>query len=269
MTEDEAISALAGPLVEHLDQTEFEYRPRRGKRLAPVRTWPDRLCGYRWNRNDSPWADYDELERLENILAPYCSDLDKNRDFSETEKQSIKYATKNLFRWGGVLRGKGHADPSLEDIERVMRTARSYRNVYQAPLDSAWTKLASVSTAKFERPQVIFDSRVSIAILDSIEFVCQKSPELERARLSLMKGNLGFVPGRGGNRPYRVKNLQQRGWKSRYGRWSAQFTASRLVNEMANILNSNTKFGEMPMRDGTFGKWSVRGVEMVLFMDGY
>lgn len=269
MTEDEAILTLAGPLVEHLGQTEFEYRPRRGKRLPPVKTWPDRLRGYRWSRNDSPWADYDELLCLENILATYCGELDLNPDWSDIDKQHVKDATKSLFRWGGVLRGQGHADPSLETIERVMRTARSYRNVYQAPLDSAWTKLAAVSTAKFERPQVIFDSRVSIAILDSIELVCQKSPKLERARLSLMKGNLGFVPGRGGNRPYRVKNLQQRGWKSRYGRWSAQFTASRLVNEMANILNSNTKFGEMPMPDGKFGKWSVRGVEMVLFMDGY
>jgi hypothetical protein len=269
MTENEAISVLAGPLVVHLSQAEFEYSPRRGIGVGAVKTWPDRLRGYRWKRNDSPWEDYCELKRLEDILAPYCSQLGADIDWPDADRTRLKEATEALFKWGGVLRGKGHKDPKLEVIDRVMRTALSYRDVYQAPLDSAWTKLAAVSTARSDLPQVIFDSRVSISILGSIDSVCDQNPDLEPARRALMMGGLGFVPGRGGNRPCRVRELQGRGWKSGYGKWSAQFTASRLVNEMVNVLNINGTFGEMPMPKGGFGRWTVRGVEMVLFMDGY
>jgi hypothetical protein len=38
---------------------------------------------------------------------------------------------------------------------------------------------------------------------------------------------------------------------------------------MVNFLNLNGEFGEMPMPGGKSGRWTVRGVEMVLFMDGY
>ena len=63
-------------------------------------------------------------------------------------------------------------------------------------------------------------------------------------------------------------------WPNGYRSWRAQLAASALVAEVRDILNANSKeYGEMPQLDPRAseigGPWTVRGVEMVLFMDGY
>jgi hypothetical protein len=74
------------------------------------------------------------------------------------------------------------------------------------------------------------------------------------------------VPGRGGTRdqPYQLH------WKSGYGRWDAQFFASLLVRIMRDALNEDPRrYGLMPIAGSSDSAWTMRGVEIVLFMDGY
>jgi hypothetical protein len=49
----------------------------------------------------------------------------------------------------------------------------------------------------------------------------------------------------------------------------SQFVASRLVAKMVLILNSSNHIQRMPKPDSSAGPWNVRGVEKVLFMEGY
>lgn len=263
------MTTIAEKLVEHIASVDFQYRPRRGPHGEIVKTWPERLRAYRWGAALEPFADFAQLKALEEIFAPCAQNLVEGGQWSEADKRALVAATQELFTWGRVLRGKGHANPSVRTIETVIRTALEYEDVHNAPLDSAWTKLAAISTARSHRPQVIFDSRVSVSLLRAIDAVCKRDPTMEPAKQELQIKGLGFVPGRGGNRMEYVKALQTKGWRCGYRSWGAQFAASDLVRDMANALNDKPEFGKMPLPDEQVGEWTTRGVEMVLFMDGY
>jgi hypothetical protein len=75
---------------------------------------------------------------------------------------------------------------------------------------------------------------------------------------------IGTVAGQGGTRP---RALTRR-WPSSYGKWSGQVAGSALVRDIRDILNRGD-YPKMPLPDGGVGPWTTRGVEMVLFMDGY
>lgn len=263
---------LAEKIVKHIGETQFHYCPRRGI-PSKSKSWTERLNNYRWGCGNSPFEDSERLKHLENILGNASKIRLNGRSWNADESVEIVQATHDLFKWGRVGKGRGHNPPSIKDIEAVMLTAASYKNQYQAPLDSTWTKLAAISTVWMEGgdsiPQVIFDSRVSVALLDSIDSVCVAEPDLGLIREFLRANGLGYVTGRGGNRIARVAVLRGAGWKSGYRKWDAQFLASKLVSEMVSTLNSQNNYGRMPTPDGVPIAWTTRGVEMVLFMDGY
>jgi hypothetical protein len=56
--------------------------------------------------------------------------------------------------------------------------------------------------------------------------------------------------------------------RKRYNRTS--FVASLLVGMVGGALNENPRrYGLMPIADSPDSAWSMRGVEIVLFLDGY
>ena len=95
-------------------------------------------------------------------------------------------------------------------------------------------------------PQVIYDGVASTQ--------CRKAEQ--RWLLGLvptLQHHLRTVPGRGGKRDNRTS-----------------FFASLLVGMMGNALNENPRrYGLMPIADSPDSAWTMRGVEIVLFMDGY
>jgi hypothetical protein len=264
---------IGAALADIFHESEYTYRPKRGQ-TSRASGWCERLLQYRWGTGDGPFADWDRIQHLETILGQATAELADGRNWSSSEEQVVQEATRELFKWGGVLRGRGHNPPDVGMIKAVMLTAANYDNSFNAPMDSAWTKLAALSTASSENanqpPQVIFDSRVSIALLEKIDAACTTSALPPSCKANLQSCGLGFVTGRGGNRQSRTEKLYKLGWKNRYMRWDCQFTASRVVAAICKALNENSeKFGAMPLPGGEHGKWTTRGVEMVLFMDGY
>lgn len=163
-------------------------------------------------------------------------------------------------------------------IGRKTVTAKNVRAVFQDALDdnrasialmnSGWTKVAAFATAHLEhvdggKPHAIWDSRVATALIDRLDGQLSAQPAVHARTLF---PDIGTVPGRGGSRP-RTFALK---WPSGYQRWSTQVNGSALVREMRDRLNAqNEQFPRMPLPDGTVGNWTTRGVEMVLFMDGY
>jgi|SRR5665213_507924 len=231
-------------------------------------TWPDRLRLYRWPKN-TPFKD--ALVRVQDLLGRLREISEKvgnNSSLSWAEEQRLKQVTLDIFKWGGVTRGKSKRDPSIIDIRNVITTAFEWSRVGSAPLDSGWSKLAAFSTDYLEdsqkSPQVIYDSRVAFSLIRKTERLLKQ--EKFAGLRPVMEEHLRYIPGRGGNRA----TWKPIGWQRGWGRWESQFFASLYVRRIRDVLNrSPKKYGLMSRADGNEGCWTTRGVEMVLFMDGY
>lgn len=129
----------------------------------------------------------------------------------------------------------------------------------KAPMNSGWTKLAAIAsttlTPRFHL--TIWDSRVAHSLIRRMD-AWFASCSLQA--LPAAVAEIGRVPGRGGTR---ASTQYQLAWPSGYRKWSAQFAGSELVREIRDELNAR----QWKLRDRA--RWTVRDVEMVLFMDGY
>jgi hypothetical protein len=155
---------------------------------------------------------------------------------------------------------------SAETVETVFRRALGVGGGEGAPMNSGWTKVAAMATAFLEgevdrAPHVIWDSRVSTSIVWRLDRRLAETQGVDARRLF---PSLGVVGGRGGTRPRRLKFR----WAHPYGRWWGQEAGSTMAREIRDVLNQGGH-GWMPLPEGGEGKWTIRGVESVLFMDGY
>lgn len=273
---ESVFSDLVSSFVEHIARHPYIYTPKRYRSSAdnkPVVGWPDRLLAYRWGRSSDPFHDDDRLDEISKVLNRYLLRLKTGGEIDATLINQVQSAATDLFTWGGVRRGNGHVPPDMSMVESVIRTAVEGEQRLNAPMDSAWTKLAAMASHGLGqhgvKPQVIFDSRVSMSLVWNIDKVVKNRQELLPARNRLRELGLGFVSGRGGTRPEKEPLLRASGWRSAYGSWRAQFVASELVEMMVAALNADQGFGQMPVSGGRHVDWTVRGVEKVLFMDGY
>ena len=266
--------SLAERIVKLINDREFRYVPRRGPPGELEKSWCQRFMGYRWGSSSDPFSDLDLIGSIQSSLEAGREELINSGRLSPASHTRVQAAVLELFRWGRVTRGKGHNPPNMRFVESVLKTAFYCSDRFEAPMDSAWTKLAAISTSSIkithdQFPQVIFDSRVSVALLEAIDAVCELDSRHTELRDAYRKAGLGYVSGRGGNRLARVASLHKKGWISGYGKWSAQFVASRLVAKMVLVLNSTDHISRMPAPNDISQYWDTRGVEKVLFMDVY
>ncbi len=241
---------------------------------SPVLGWPNRLKSYFW---PTPATGYRSTVELTNILA------EANRLASATavglwnpldQAASVDLANR-IFAWGGVPQVPAIVTPAV--IRSVFDTAIAAETPIvgpMPPMNSGWTKVAAFASAHLEgipnhHPQVIWDSRVATSILSRLDGLLAATGV---TAIPTDFVNIGRVDiGRGGTRP-RALTLP---WPNGYRSWPAQLAASTLIAEIRDVLNENpAKYGKMPAIDLSFSPeikmpWTVRGVEMVLFVDGY
>lgn len=232
-----------------------------------VQGWSNRLQTYFWPSPNTNYiaatADVSQLEaeatRLVHLL-PNWSSLD--------EAAALTLANK-IFAWGGVPQRQETVTPV--NVLAVFNAAISgvvTEGDSLPPMNSGWTKVAAFASAHLETnpnvcPQVIWDSRVATAVTSRLEtlFLADNLDSVPECFSDIGTVNVG----RGGTRPRKLKLR----WKNGYRSWTAQFGGSRLLAAIRNKLNSDsTRYGLMPGENG-LGNWTSRGVEMVLFMDGY
>jgi hypothetical protein len=151
-------------------------------------------------------------------------------------------------------------------VESVFRKALGLPHSKQPPMNSGWTKVAALATAFLEghpsrAPDVIWDSRVSTLLVTRMEALLLE-PGIRDP--SYLFPHIGTVAGRGGTRPRKT----QLGRAHAYMSWPSQFAGSCLVREIRDVLKGES-YPAMPAPNGGTKPWTMRGVESVLFMDGY
>jgi hypothetical protein len=257
-------AAAIQQLVDELHQDAFQPRYRREPYGNPVTGWPARLRSYFWPH---PVMD---LRATAETLAPWFDEagalsrrLLDGAGWGSEERRRAAVLAWSMLTWGGVTRQEAFSEAT---VEAVYRRALGLDQGEGAPMNSGWTKVAAMATAFLEgewdrAPHVIWDSRVSTSIVWRLDRTLAETRVVDPKRSFL---GLGVVGGRGGTRP---RSLRLR-WAHPYGRWWGQEAGSAIVREIRDVLNEGSH-GWMPLPDGGEGRWTIRGVESVLFMDGY
>ncbi len=173
-----------------------------------------------------------------------------------TERNAIKFAN-SILEWGGV---KTRTNDSSEVLRVIWNTLDGKYSV-DAPMNSGWTKVAAFTASiSGTLDQAIWDSRVSTAV----------ARRLGAPAPSPQNRILRVIQGQGGTRPACLEALRNKGWPIGWGgrksAWNAHFAGGKIVAAIRDVLNSNLSLYGCPSDSE---QWSIRDVEMVLFMDGY
>lgn len=250
---------LIKALVADIETDPFQPVFRKGPLGAPISGWRTRLDHYFWPR---PEVGYHATVRDLALLLTLAKELATTVGSwtSAQRAQAISFADQ-VFSWGGVPQRK------FDDktVEAVIMSATQHKALPGALMNSGWTKVAAFATAHLE-PEgtlVIWDSRVAHSLIRRIDrLLVAQSVQTVPGYLKA----IGRVPGGGGSRTpppqYHVK-----GWGIGYKSWASVFAGSALVRAIRDELNAReemtTALGVRPE------PWTLRQVEMVLFMDGY
>ncbi|MEI6076196.1 MAG: hypothetical protein WCS94_11515 [Verrucomicrobiota bacterium] len=188
---------------------------------------------------------------------------------------------KQILEWGGVTRG--NVSKLSKVLDSVVESTRQGKRISNAPMNSGWTKISAVfnyhdtnqHTNFGSHPaQVIWDSRVSLSVCCRLVDAA-KHNRLTPSQLTSLFPDLGWVPGRGGNRP----SLQMKAsdwFRNRYGSWEAHFAGGKVVYEIAELLNAKMNANNYGLdftstingHDYYVNSWTPWLVACVLFMDG-
>jgi hypothetical protein len=251
---------LIAALVDDIEREPFQPRYHLKPCGKPVTGWHDRLKAYFWPNPRNGFAE---------TMAALAPLAERGRRLAQaprpwdapTAAEAMAFAT-DVLNWGGVpQRG---VTPAI--IDAVIQAALT-GEVGTAPMNSGWTKVAAFATAHLEderHANAIWDSRVSWSVLRRSDSLLVSGGWPEVPEVPAWLPHLGKVPGRGGTRWETPLLLH---WPNGYARWEAHFAAAALVREIRDHLNRLEV--KAPSPNGGTMAWTVRSIEMVLFMDGY
>ncbi len=235
-----------------------------------VAGWDKRLLAFFWPK---PRIGYSLHHATLNPLYYRANELAKTLDKGESWDQewrdmAVKTANE-LFQISGTPQN----DVTIENVKAVIQAAVNGDETSNAKMNSGWSYLASVCTDHLNGqvgrlPMATWNSRIASSVISRLDFLlCESGLEQLEERFS----GVGTIPGWGGTRP-RQYSLD---WPNGYRSWKTQVSASRLVGQIAYILNNDEldngsrRYPQMPLATGGTGDWTVRGVQGVLFGDGY
>ena len=255
---------LLSQLVNELHHEPLRLYYRKKPFGKPVTGWDSKLRSYFW---PDPATNYAATHTL---LEPWFSEagqlsqrLLEGQNWTSEERTQAKDLAWEVLKWGGVTRQSLFSE---DTVEAVFRRALGFKVSQPVPMNSGWTKVAALATAYLEdkagaRAHVIWDSRVSTSLVTRLDKLLVDAGHYQPKKLF---PKIGPVTGRGGTRPRTFKLA----WSHAYGSWQAQEAGSVLVRELRDLLNQGG-YPPMPLPGGGSRPWTVRGVESVLFMDGY
>lgn len=261
---------FASALVAWIEEDPFTPMYQRESIGDAVSSWHDRLEHFFWPkpRNGLMQVSHsaDALMYRAEILA---KGIENGVDWNDEDKVMAVKTANEIFLQAGVPQ----RDVTWENVHAVMSAAIKADIHSNAKMNSGWSLLASFATHwlnnQSERtPIVCWNSRVSNSIISRLDFLMV---EAGHESLGDRFKDIGTVPGVGGTRP-RETTLS---WPDGYRSWKTQIAASKFVQLMVECLNTETnedgslKYEPMPIPTGGRAPWSIQGVQLVLFSDGY
>jgi len=267
---DASDEEFASAMVAWIEEDPFTPMYQRVAVGEAVSSWHDRLENFFWPkpRNGLMQVSHsaDALMYRSEILA---KGIENGVEWNEEDKAMAVKTANEIFLQAGVPQ----KDVTWENVHAVMSAAIKADANSSAKMNSGWTLLASFATHWLNNlddrtPMICWNSRVSNSIISRLDFLLV---EAGHDSLGERFKNIGTVPGVGGTRP-RETTLN---WPEGYRSWETQIAASRFVNLMVKCLNTETnedgslKYEAMPIPTGGRAPWSIQGVQLVLFSDGY
>ena len=261
---------LLAQLVGDIHNQEFQAHDRGRRYGSPIRGWDERLGAYFWPTPDSGWETVsNEVDCIVDQGRAIVEVVNSSKNFSlEQEGEAVLWANE-VFAWGHVPQ----RNVTWQKVRACIAAALSGNVNSDAPMNSGWTKVAAFTSAIAEKYHLaredvvqiaIWDSRVAASIIRRLDCLIPDG----MTPLQLFPG-IGKVPDRSGARP----GILRHKWPNGYQSWKAQIAGSKLLESLRDILNSSSEngqqFPQMPLSDDKCDPWTIRGVEMVLFMDGY
>ncbi|MGX5174160.1 hypothetical protein ACUR5C_09080 [Aliikangiella sp. IMCC44653] len=267
---DASADEFASAIVAWIEEDPFTPMYQRHAVGEAVSSWHDRLEAFFWPkpRNGLMQVSHsaDALMYRAEILA---RSIEENVKWSlEDKKLAVKTAQEIFLQAGVPQRGV-----TWESVYQVMQAAIAGDINSDAKMNSGWSLLASFASHWVKElpnrlPMVCWNSRVSTSIISRLDFLLV---EAGFSQVPDMFKSLGTVPGYGGTRPREFTLTWPQGYRS----WQTQVKASEFVNLMVNCLNNQKdsngklKYRPMPIPTGGSAPWSIQGVQLVLFSDGY
>jgi hypothetical protein len=238
----------------HGDSYQAFYRGR--PHGDPVQGWRERLDTYFWpNPTSDVSTNSRKIEQIINRLKPLVQLRIDNADWSDIQEKEALQVTEDIFRWGGVT--KSIKNITANNVRSTVDSAIRGARVDNAPMNSAWTKLAAFASSIADTDQAIWDSRVSHSLITRLKSLGATSDIFPA---------LGWIGGQGGTRRTKGSLSYVDDWPNGYGKWDAHFAGAQVIREIRDELNGRF---ESAKKDASSAPWSIREVEMVLFMDGY
>ncbi len=235
-----------------------------------VSGWDNRLLAFFWPKPRIGYslhhANLNPLYYRANELA---KTLDKGEEWDQEWRDMAVKTTNELFQ----ISGTPQKDVTIDNVKAVIKAAVDGNENATAKMNSGWSYLAAVCTDHLNGlvgrlPMATWNSRIAASVISRLDFLLAEAGVNELAERF---DGIGTIPGWGGTRP-RQYSLD---WPNGYRSWNTQVKASRLIGQMAYILNNDEleegsrKYPKMPLAAGGTGDWTVRGVQGVLFGDGY
>lgn len=234
--------------------------------------WDNRMKAYAYAKRGHPPAwplvhfeTAPFIEGLDSIVRAYDWNAIQSLDqIAKADYIRLQDLAKQVCSWGGVPQRRGYSA-----VWKVIKSAVLNSWHFDAPINSGWTKVASLATARLPNAQTIWDSRVSTSLVWRLDSIL-RGRHLQPSAI-LATYCLGLVRGRSnGPGKARARHYHSRDWPNGYRKWPCHFGGSQLVRDIVDLLNDpSNAYPRMPLPDGGIGQWDVFGVGLVLFMDGY
>lgn len=269
-SKDATDKEFAEAIVAWIEEDPFTPMYQRAPVADSVSSWHDRLEAFFWPkpRNGLMQVSHsaDALMYRAELLA---KGIEEGTDWNEEDKELAVKTAEEIF----LQAGTPQKSVTWENVHAVMKAAISRDTESSAKMNSGWSLLASFATHWLNReegrtPMICWNSRAATSIISRLDFLLV---EAGYESLDDRFPNLGTVPGWGGTRP-REMSLA---WPDGYRSWKTAFAASDFTDLMVHCLNEtknddgSLKYAQMPIPTGGRAPWSMQGVQLVLFSDGY
>lgn len=261
---------FASAVVAWIDEDPFTPMYQRAAVADSVSSWHDRLEAFFWPkpRNGLMQVSH-SADALMYRAALLAKGIEDGLDWNDEDKELAVKTAEEIFLQSGVPQ----KEATWQNIHAVIKAAINKDTNSNAKMNSGWSLIASFATHWLNRkegrtPMVCWNSRVATSILSRLDFLMVEAGYTD---LGNRFEYLGTIPGWGGTRP-REMTLQ---WPEGYRSWKTQISASEFVDKMIHCLNTETKsdgslkYEQMPIPTGGRAPWTMQGVQLVLFSDGY